>query len=193
MFNYIKTWIIADFPLSHLFFKFCFSSFSTIYTLLTSWTLFQTVRSVYVNHVSRKLVWMISLTTSFLPTFKCLTNPTHPYSWAKNHGTEQPTTTLICSDYQQQQLCYIDNSVISVNAPVNLTKVLVKVTSHLWGRLLWHVDLPHRGFPRGGLFQKKRQPLASPGFGELHRVLPGLSLPPHRIQLPAGGGRKWTF
>lgn len=56
---------------------------------------------------------------------------------------------------------------------------------HLWGGLLWHVDLPHLGFPRGGLFQKKRQPLASPGFGELHSYLPWLSLPPHWIQLPA--------
>lgn len=59
------------------------------------------------------------------------------------------------------------------------------MSDHLWGGLLWHVDLPHLGFPRGGLFQKKRQPLASPGLSELHSVFPWLSLPPHWIQLPA--------
>ncbi len=60
-----------------------------------------------------------------------------------------------------------------------------KVNAHLWGGLLWYVDPPHLGFPRGGLFQKKRQPLVSPGFEELHSFLPWLSLPPHWIQLPA--------
>lgn len=55
---------------------------------------------------------------------------------------------------------------------------------HLWGGLLWHVDLPHLGFPRGCLLQEKRQPLTSPGFSELHSFLPWLSLPPHWIQLP---------
>lgn len=60
-----------------------------------------------------------------------------------------------------------------------------EVNPHLWGGLLWYVDPPHLGFSRGGLFQKKRQPLASPGFEELHSFLPWLSLPPHWIQLPA--------
>lgn len=57
--------------------------------------------------------------------------------------------------------------------------------SHLWGGLFWHVHPPYLGFPRGGLLQKTRQPLASPGFQELHSLLPWLSLPPHWIQLPA--------
>lgn len=61
------------------------------------------------------------------------------------------------------------------------------LNSHLWGGLFWHVDPPYFGFPRSGLFQKKRQPLASPGFQELHSFLPWLSLPPHWIQLPTGG------
>lgn len=59
------------------------------------------------------------------------------------------------------------------------------LNSHLWGGLFWHVHPPHLGFPRGGLLQKTRQPLASPGFQELHSLLPWLSLPPHWIQLPA--------
>lgn len=60
-----------------------------------------------------------------------------------------------------------------------------RLNSHLWGGLFWHVHPPHLGFPRGGLLQKTRQPLASPGFQELHSFLPWLSLPPHWIQLPA--------
>lgn len=58
------------------------------------------------------------------------------------------------------------------------------LTAGRW--LFGHVHLPHQGFPRGGLFQKKRQPLAFQGFGKLH-IHPWIRLPPHWIQLPV----KW--
>lgn len=77
---------------------------------------------------------------------------------------------------------------VKVHSPWTITLLKYNLAlTHLSGGLLWHTGLPHHGFPRGCLFQKKRQPLALQGFCKLHHD-PWMCLPPHWIQLPVGGG-----
>lgn len=102
----------------------------------------------------------------------------------RDYYAKQHFNTVLCEDILTQGR----KTGGKVHSPLTLTLCCHLALTHLSGGLLRHTGLPHHGFPRSCLFQKKGQPLALQGFRNLHHD-PWMCLPPHWIQLPVGGAK----